>query len=193
MMLISLWSLDISLDRALDTLLKSHNLQSGIGTRVNERVNEVSEPMSARKTLRMKSSSCLINPHHVYADIPFFLSFFRVSPLVCCDRRFVCRCCLVSSLVPPPVSPFVCPCDRCFARWVSCMLVPSSAGGERLRGARRTPTSPPATFIPDVLKDLIRHEDSPRNPSHLPNPRPLTTSPVRLAKEPLVQGAATAP
>ena len=41
MMLISLWSLDISLDQALDTLLESHKLQRGIGTRMNERVNEV--------------------------------------------------------------------------------------------------------------------------------------------------------
>ena len=41
MMLISLWSLDISLDQALDTLLESHKLQRGVGTRMNERVNEV--------------------------------------------------------------------------------------------------------------------------------------------------------
>ena len=41
MMLTSLWSLDISLDRALDSLLESHKLQRGIGTRMNEKVNEV--------------------------------------------------------------------------------------------------------------------------------------------------------
>ena len=41
MMLISLWSLDISLDQALDTLLESHKLRRDIGTRMNERVNEV--------------------------------------------------------------------------------------------------------------------------------------------------------
>ena len=41
MMLISLWSLDISLDQALGTLLESRKLHRGIGTRMNERVNEV--------------------------------------------------------------------------------------------------------------------------------------------------------
>ena len=63
--------------------------------------------MPARKTLRIKK---------YMRTSPFLLSFFLslfllVFPLVCCDRRFVCRCCLVSSLVPPPISPFVCLCD----------------------------------------------------------------------------------
>ena len=76
-MLISLWSLDISLDQGLDTLLVSHKLQRGIGTRVNERVHEVRAHASKEDPQNKK----------VHADIPFlafFLSFALSSCLPAC-------------------------------------------------------------------------------------------------------------
>ena len=117
MMLISLWSLDISLDQALGTLLGA--------TQVAKRYRNEGDREREREGARTRASkespqnenlclySCLIM--YMLTPLSFLLSFFLVSQLVCCDRRFVCRCCLVSLLVSPPASPLVCLCDWRFA------------------------------------------------------------------------------
>ena len=83
MMLNSLWSLDISLDQVLHTLLESHKLQRGIGRRVNERVNGIRIHASKEGPQHKH----LLLPHHVYAHTPFFLSvllsFFTYFLLSC--------------------------------------------------------------------------------------------------------------
>ena len=154
MMLISLWSLDISLDQALGTLLGATQVAKRYRNEGDRERERGPEPVPARKALRMKTSVYIVASSCICSRP--FLSFFPsfLSPSLCAVIGVLSAAAALSPYLFPHLPPhsfacaigvlldrrFVCRCCLVFSptkRTIATTSIHSNPNGNASKIANR--------------------------------------------------------